>query len=323
MPILKIKASLTLGLIFCLYLCLYLYLYVYKALPVIAAPANEIIKCDGAHGNGSTWPVVKLKERCTLVCIHDLACCSQSYKHLGTALSQGGSAVKVMALDLRELGIHQSIYGMREWLILPSSAGHIVDVLGEVGQGEPVYLLGEGIGASLAVDVARRKPELVKGLILSNLPPVFYKQRRTILQSGLGWIFRPTHRVIWTASDKASGIMQRHEFMPAEALGAVHYVDRIAQQACRDKKLAMPVLYIEGEDPFSSLPFALKAFKQLSADGEFVLASGGHLLLEQKQVDHRLLAAIASWLDGKRQPFLLIDDKAKLHGQVEKALSPK
>lgn len=212
---------------------------------------------------------------------------------------------------------------MREWLILPSSAGHMTEVLSEVGHGEPVYLLGEGIGASLALDVARHKPELVKGLILSNLPRVFYKQRRTILKSGLGWIFRPTLRVIWTACDKATGIMQRHEFMPAEALGAVHYVDRIAMQACRDKKLAMPVLYIEGEDPFSALPFALKAFKQLSADGEFVLASGGHLLLEQPKADDQLVAAISSWLEGKRQPFLLLDHKANLRRQVEKALSEK
>jgi pimeloyl-ACP methyl ester carboxylesterase len=225
MPILKKKAALHLALMFCVYLQL--------LLPVTATPANKAIKCDGAHGNGSAWPLDKdkdkEKERCTLVCIHDLAGCSQSFKYLGTALSQGSGAVKVMALDLRELGIHQSIYGMREWLILPSSAAHIVEVLGEVGQGQPVYLLGEGIGASLAIDVARHKPELVKGLILSNLPRAFYKQRRTILQSGLGWIFRPTRRVIWTASDKATGVMQRHEFMPAEALGAVHYVDRIAQ----------------------------------------------------------------------------------------------
>lgn len=111
--------------------------------------------------------------------------------------------------------------------------------------------------------------------------------------------------------------------MPAEALGAVHYVDRIAMQACRDKKLAMPVLYIEGEDPFSALPFALKAFKQLSADGEFVLASGGHLLLEQPKADDQLVAAISSWLEGKRQPFLLLDHKANLRRQVEKALSEK
>lgn len=289
--------------------------------PASAKTAKQIIRttafrCDGAHGSESVWS--GKNDMATIFCIHDLSLCSQAYKKFALGLRSKAHQTAVYAVDIRDLGVHQSLHGMREWLDLRISSKQLAETLTayRAKTKEPLYLMGEGLGASLALDIVLKNPHLVDGLILSNMPETFYKQRSAILKSGFGYVFRPFKRVAVGARDSKPA--QSQEFMPTESLGLVHFVDDIAQRAKRSKP-AIPLLYLQGNDPYGQLQFSLAVFKQLAADGEFVLSPGGHLIAEVAP-DSDLIDTVYLWLEGRRPKLVVLAPPDKRKAAVERAL---
>lgn len=257
-----------------------------SALPALAATGAPL--CDGAHGNGSVWKVEGA--RAVVICVHDLACCSQSYKKM--ALFLNGQKVDVVACDIRELGCHQSPHGMRQWLNFSESAAQLASLVSTQAERHlPVYLLGEGLGADLAWYVAVYKAENLQGLVLANLPETFYKERSVLLKSAFGWVFRPNRRVVVGVDG------QRLELMPAEAMSLSRAIRENALTAVQGKKKSeLPVLYIRGrKDPYSKQPFVLRLLKNFGKDRVLVESPEGHLLLENRPSD-KLLPLLRSWL---------------------------
>ena len=208
------------------------------------------------------------------------------------ALFLNGQKFDVVACDIRELGCHQSPHGMRQWLNFSQSAAQLAALVSTNEQRHlPVYLLGEGLGADLALYVAINKGEKLRGLVLVNLPETFYKERSVLLKSAFGFVFRPNRRVVVSADG------QRLELMPAEAMSFSRAVRENAVAAIQGKKKTdMAVLYISGrKDPYSKQSFVLRLLKNFGTDRVLIESPDGHLLLENKPSD-KLLPLVGSWL---------------------------
>ncbi|MCD0444456.1 alpha/beta hydrolase [Glycomyces sp. A-F 0318] len=114
-----------------------------------------------------------------LVLVHGLAVSHRYLMPLGALLSTGRP---VRAVDLPGFGLSE---GARETLDVPALADRLADWLKASGNA-PADLLGNSVGAQVAVDAAARYPELVRKLVLVG--PTMDPRARSMTRQALRWL---------------------------------------------------------------------------------------------------------------------------------------
>jgi acylglycerol lipase len=124
---------------------------------------------DGAGGlklHEQCWQPTR-RARAAVVLVHDLKDHSSRYRDLGVSFANRG--ISVCAIDLRGHGYSE---GVRDHLDSLENGIADLEILitrtRDREQGRPVFLLGQGFGATLAAVYALRSKTPVAGVILSN-----------------------------------------------------------------------------------------------------------------------------------------------------------
>ena len=146
--------------------------------------------------------------RAVVVLVHGLKDHSSRYRDLGIHLAYRG--VAVYAFDLRGHGYSE---GVRDHIDSLDNAVTDLDALVTLVRdrqpGKPIYLLGQGFGASLAAVYAARKADPkspVAGLVLSA-PPLRGEVKRSERRGHAGGgDLRPAHP---SAGDRSGEVVQR------------------------------------------------------------------------------------------------------------------
>lgn len=131
-------------------------------------------------GPDTTAPHIAKSDRSTTVCIHGLAESHRSWSEVAPELSKRG---RVVALDLPGFG-DSPRQGRRSGL---DAAQHALDRFIVSKLDPPVVLIGSSMGGAVAALQASRRPETVRGLVLSSsyLPPVLEGARAPLVASAL------------------------------------------------------------------------------------------------------------------------------------------
>ena len=110
--------------------------------------------------------------RVTILLLHGIGNAAASWQHVERALP---ADTRVVALDL--LGFGQSPKPMRASYNVRVQARSVMRTLLSMGLYHNVILVGHSMGALISIDIARRYPWLVRGLVLCS-PPIYRTARQ-------------------------------------------------------------------------------------------------------------------------------------------------
>jgi acylglycerol lipase len=248
--------------------------------------------------NGST--------RAYLIAIHGLSLHGNVYQRLAQDLTN--HSITVVAPDLRGYGANGK--NKIDYAGSLTDLRKIATELHRQSPDTPIYLLGESLGASLAVQLAATEPQLISGLVLSS-PGV--KRHNcipaTMIPATLRMLVDGKHQL-----DIAPYIKKR--FSNNDEIISEHFSDQTVRtkfsisaiySTCRVVKQTMgfakristnvPVLIVQGgQDRMVRPDGAVLLSKQMH--GELLaLPDKGHILLETSHPDAVALHAVSIWLD--------------------------
>lgn len=286
----------------------------------------DIVREDTSVISGKDFPYVyKWRDtdatpRACLIAIHGLTLHGSIYDT--TAKHLVGRGFVVYAPDLRGYGRWQkaqntAVSKNSDKISYPLSRSDLLELI-QATRAEhpdiPVFLLGESLGADMAIYAASKIPQCVDGVVLSA--PA---------------IKRKSHLITDTLDLMSTGFRQ---------LGIKPYIKnyasddpRVAQEALADplirKQLStgdllrslkvlsetiryarlvppsVPVLLLQGgQDKLVEIEAVSKLLAHLNSSDQTVkwFTSSGHLLLETSFVKEETFAALDSWLDGHTRP---------------------
>lgn len=253
----------------------------------------------------SVWPAENNNPWAVLVCIHGLGFHRGSFAALGKRLAEDG--ITTYAIDVRGFG---ALTG--ESFDPAKTVEDMEVVLRQIRQlhdCKPIFLLGESMGGSLALQVAALNPELVEGVV-SAVPAA--KRRRTAageLKLAASFVAGeiPLDREVFRKSfdqeitPDSTAMELRRKLGRREALRYLALMGRTKQAV---KRLTEPTLIVQGYqdrllDPAGS--FAL--FNRVAAkDKDLVLiGQAQHLIFEEGRFTPHAIDVLLTWLRNKSQ----------------------
>lgn len=273
---------------------------------------------------GLEFPVVLWRDesrpvRAVVLAVHGFTLCADSFD--ATARHLASKGLPVYAFDLSGFGRWLSEpekFGGGKNINFESSKAYLMDSLRFLRKqypDRPLILLGESMGANLAVWACVEEPDLVDGAILSAL---CYKQR---FHPRLRWfpdvvrgLVRPKSPLSLTpyvrkdvSHDKAviddyiNDPRIRHEASPTKLVKAT-VTNRRSLEDVAGMPEHLPVLILSGENDrlfkTESVPHLVK--KMGSSDVDFrVIPGWGHLILEQQSLDDGVAKILDDWLESR------------------------
>jgi acylglycerol lipase len=251
----------------------------------------------------SVWPAENKNPWAVLVCIHGLGFHRGSFAALGKRLAAEG--ITTYAVDVRGFG------DLKTEAFDPARTVKdmqiVLNRIRALHSCKPIFLLGESMGGSLALQVAALNPELVEGVV-SAVPAA--KRRRTAtgeLKLAASFVageipldrevFRKSFDQEITADSTATQL--RSKLGRREALRYLAVMGRTKQAV---KRLTEPTLIVQGYqdrllDPAGS--FAL--FNRVAAkDKDLVLiGQAQHLIFEEGRFTPHAIDVLLTWLRNK------------------------
>ncbi|MBZ0187669.1 MAG: lysophospholipase [Candidatus Obscuribacterales bacterium] len=317
-----------------------LFLMIILALPIIAEPVSS--QCpDETRALGLPvvrWQDCRLPVRAVVVAVHGFTLYTESFDSTARHLASRGYVV--YGSDLRGFGRWREEpekFDGDSTIDYGASRDDLIMLLKELRKqyrDKQIILMGESMGANLAVWVASCKPQLIDGLILSAL---CYKQRvkprwRWIPDTLKG-LFNPltpmsldpyvredvSHNPdIITSYLKDSNI--RLDVTPVK-LVKVALVNRVSLSDVDKIPAELPILIVCGEKDrlFKTRSVPRIVNKMGSNNVDFhVLAGWGHLILEAQTLDDRVGKILDDWID-----ISLSDRRVSLDANLEPGAGEK
>lgn len=261
--------------------------------------------------NGSQPP------RAIVVAVHGGCLHGRAYRGLGRLLSDQNFLV--VSLDMRGFGkwCHSDFGSKQDATFQYDESKNDIQAmlvrLRERFPGVPVYLLGESLGANVAMSTAADAPTLVDGVIAVS--PF----------SGLKWFFSPY--MVLHAAQVATLPMTRLNFNPYLRTRLAHrdapILEEIRDPMSRNKQTirelyksfrvnygglidskrmdeGTPILVlVGGKDRLTNPKSTVKIFPGLPAEDKrlVVLKQSGHLLVETTKIDPQAASTVIGWIN--------------------------
>ena len=144
--------------------------------PRAAVPAAVVTVDTGAPVSAAPVSSAPASDAAVFVLVHGIGVSSRYFERLVPALAEEG---RVIAVDLPGFGKARPLRP-RLGLSIEEFADSVVEALDQLGVGAAV-VVGHSMGTQIAVALARRRPDLVRGLAL--LGPVMAPQDRNPLKA--------------------------------------------------------------------------------------------------------------------------------------------
>lgn len=283
-----------------------------------------------------TWQDPNQKPWCSVLAIHGLGFHKETYAKLAKKLARIGIAV--YALDVRGFGVWQ--YGPDPKVNFDLTFDDIKEGLAVIRERHgdaPVYLMGESMGGSIALQAAAKYPEMMNGVIASvpagnskyTLPTIIKMVAAGLIggadaQIDIGKI------VIENATENENLKTKLRNDPKQRQRLRIKDLMKFRKLAMNNSKAAkkiecMPVLIVQGyKDELVSPKSIFKTFNKVKTEKKNLVLQGqsSHLVLEEGQFDDTLLDVLISWLDknSPKSPVVTASEMIKLKEQVSRPI---
>ncbi len=264
------------------------------------------------------WDDNKIAATANIFCIHGLGLSAIDFdKFANYATSQG---LRTFALSIHGFG-SASERKPADSVDFEAAMNEIREALAYIHKlhpGEPVFLLGESLGGSIAIDVASRFPEEISGLICSTPTWRFNGEGTVNVKALLCLIFGRWSRRMFisepivrrASSDPA---LQDHwlnhpdhhiDLSIKEALGTYRYISKTPARARQIKKL--PVLFVQGlNDRLTKLNSVAYLFSLLPTENKKLVldCNQEHVIFEEGRFSKESFHALLAWINSEVSPI--------------------
>lgn len=262
------------------------------------------------------WSDSEARTRGIVLAIHGVTLYARRFNKVANELASNG--YPVYAMDIRGFGSWQTEnekFGGDNKIHYTQSENDLTALLIALRRLYPdkrIFVMGESLGANLAVRLASTRPELIDGIILASpcVKRIWRINPRVALDTGKG-LMRPwkefsltPHIEPYLSEDKR--VTEEYlndpeinkELTPADLIKSVK-TNTLALKLIDKMPQDMPVLVIAGKkDKIYKARAIPKFMKQLPTRDKTVhiLDDAGHLLLEHDFVQPQVMAKIENWL---------------------------
>lgn len=263
---------------------------------ILIAVVTSILSCTDARGQISKkqlerppcMTVPAASPWAILVCVHDIYLHGGCFESFAKTMASKG--VSVYAVDVRGFGSYHyspSRHGELNFDYALEDLNKTIKIVSKVSPNVPIFLVGEGMGAAIAVRTLAALGDLVRGAVLAAPSTDRFSHARTLhgaafVRAGLrstevGWETDPD---IGKPLSEADHHKYKRFLSSAEKYWERNTAPTLVVQGCRDK-----VTRPEGAKKlFNSMP---------TKDKELLLVKGGeHLLFEFVPTDPQLVESV-------------------------------
>ena len=289
--------------------------------PAQAKTVREALKLNGQRISvpAYAWSDDSVAPRAVLIALHG------SVQHAGsfTALAQklAPQGVIFYSVDLRGHGVWLSQPGKRLKVDYAASSEDVVVLTEQLRQkhnGLPVFLVGESVGAAVALTALSQKPKLFDGLILASpgaRPVVGHNWKATLRSIGqgiktLGGRIDLSHHLKAISDDPRSTDemlndpkIRKHASL-GDLLHTLNFIKSADTLASKINK-NVPVLVIQGNaDNIIQSASAEALFAKLATKDKSIMTfpNVGHLLVTTEFMKPEVLTSVEGWLFARTDP---------------------
>lgn len=267
--------------------------------------------------------------RVFVVCIHGLGLCARAYKSLAKEFSNAG--IDGCAINVRGFGPDRLDKSYSKLDLLEASADlkELLLALRRSHPGHRLCLLGESMGAALAIRVTADNPELVDDLVCSTPAWKLLKLKTTAVKGVLevflnsgghsGLVGRSVVKQATSDPNLTEHLLSdpshKLRLSANEVASFLRFISKTKKAASH---IGIPVLFVQGlNDRLVPPPAVARLFSQVPAqEKQFIVdAQGEHLLLEEGQISPVLLQSLIQWLkrttvapNDTRNLFVVVND---------------
>lgn len=250
--------------------------------------------------------------RAALLCLHEISLYKGVFDDLGQRMSKQGIAT--YAIDERGFGGWQDVKDPEARMSLKKTLGDVkesVQIIHKLHPNIPVFILGEAMGGTLALEAAATFPDLIQGVISAAPGGEHYQTTSSFIQvasqmvtgpnknSGMGPDFiemgtpKTALREVYQNDEKV-----RLDVTPKELMDCQFFMYKAKQFAQNIKDL--PVLIVHGKDDrMSRLEGSTKIYDKLGTKDKQLLTvdDGDHYTFEDSKVSDKAVDSTLAWID--------------------------
>lgn len=245
-----------------------------------------------------------------VVCVPGFGLHRSSFSALGQGLAKEGFIV--YAYDVRGFGAYTSVKA-RDRIDLEKTLDDLEQSLKAIRHDNPnipVFILGESMGGSIALQFTAKHPELVDGLIAAVPSSKRYRQWSLTSKVGLSMLLRSKEPIDTTGNvlqrATTDGELQkrwledpesRFTATPGEFLAVSKFLSR--NKASAERITKTPVMMYQGVHDLLIKPEGtISLFRRIGSDDKdlSLIGRSQHLLFEQGQFSENLLETLSDWL---------------------------
>lgn len=282
------------------------------------------------------WADQSISSKGVIVAIHGVTLHANRFNHIANQLATQG--YQTYAMDLRGYGRWRTEgeqFAGDGKIHYTQAQEDLVKVLKTIKSAHPdlpIYLMGESLGANLAVWVASTNPELANGLILSSpcVKRIMHFKPRVLLDASKG-LFRPYKEMkldpyIEPYLSEDPRVTNDYLKDPAiyKSLSPADLIKSVKTNTLTLKQTAnipedMPVLIIAGKkDQIYSAKAIPKFAEKLPCKDKsvYILDDKGHLLIEHEFVSPEVMARIDHWLVERNNKRATLETMQNVHAEI-------
>ena len=261
------------------------------------------------------WVNPDVKAKGIVVCIPGFGLHRSSFKELGQKLAEQG--LLVYAYDVRGFGAYTSMKA-RDRIDLVKTIEDLENSLKTIRRdnpGLPVFVLGESMGGSIALQLTAKHPELIDGLIAAVPSSKRYRQWKLTSKIGLAMVTgnrEPINAAPAVVNRETTDTSLKHELVedpesrftatPAEFLAVSKFLSQNKKMAAQITKT--PVIMYQGVHDLLIRPEGtINLFRKIGTRDKdlSLIGRSQHLLFEQGQFSNNLLNSLCDWIKNHSQ----------------------
>ncbi|MDQ5937523.1 MAG: Alpha/beta fold hydrolase [Cyanobacteriota bacterium erpe_2018_sw_21hr_WHONDRS-SW48-000092_B_bin.40] len=276
------------------------------------------------------WVNPDVKAKGIVVCIPGFGLHRSSFKELGQKLAEQG--LLVYAYDVRGFGAYTSMKA-RDRIDLVKTIEDLEISLKTIRRdnpGLPIFVLGESMGGSIALQLTAKHPELIDGLIAAVPSSKRYRQWKLTSKIGLAMVTgnkEPINAAPAVVNRETTDNTLKHELAedpesrftatPEEFLAVSKFLSHNKKMAAQITKT--PVIMYQGVHDLLIKPEGtINLFRKIGTlDKDLsLIGRSQHLLFEQGQFSNNLLNSLCDWIKNHSQSR---DEKGNRQNEAKKS----